>query len=408
MAQISSGGERMRGFAKRIQGINPPATLAISARAKALRAKGVDVISFGAGEPDFDTPDHIKEAAIKALREGFTKYTPATGIEELKEAICEKFERDNGLSYSPEEVIVTCGGKQALYNLAMALFEEGDEVIVPAPYWVSYPAMIRLAGAEPVIVETSEEEGFKMRPEALEEAVTERTKAVIINSPSNPCGAVYGREDLEAIAEVALRHDLWIISDEVYEHILYDGLKHVSIASLSPELKERTIVVNALSKTYSMTGWRMGYAAGPKEVIAAMGKVQGQSTSNPTSFAQKGAVAALKGPQEGVAEMQREYQRRRDLVWELLTSIEGISCFKPLGAFYVFPNFSAYLGRTFKGEEIGDSTALGSYLLEEAKVAVVPGVEFGKEGHLRLSFPIALEVIEEGVKRIKEALRRLE
>ncbi|RLB00762.1 MAG: aspartate aminotransferase, partial [Deltaproteobacteria bacterium] len=233
----------MRGFAKRIQGIKPPATLAISARAKALMAKGVDVISFGAGEPDFDTPDHIKEAAIKALREGFTKYTPATGIEELKEAICEKFERDNGLSYSPEEVIVTCGGKQALYNLAMALFEEGDEVIVPAPYWVSYPAMIRLAGAEPVIVETSEEEGFKMRPEALEEAVTERTKAVIINSPSNPCGAVYGREDLEAIAEVALRHDLWIISDEVYEHILYDGLKHVSIASLSPELKERTIVV---------------------------------------------------------------------------------------------------------------------------------------------------------------------
>jgi len=392
----------MKGLAGRVKRIKPSATLAITARAKALRAQGVDVISFGAGEPDFDTPEHIKDAAIRALEGGFTKYTPATGIEELKEAICEKFERENGLSYSPEEVIVTCGGKQALYNIAMALFEEGDEVLVPAPYWVSYPAMIRLAEAEPVIVQTHEEEGFKLSPEALEDAITPKAKALIINSPSNPAGTAYTREELEALVEVALRHDLWIISDEVYEHIVYDGFKHVSVASLAPEVKERTIVVNALSKTYSMTGWRMGYAAGPKEVIAAMGKVQSQSTSNPTSFAQKGAVAALRGPQGEVAKMREEYQRRRDLIWQLLTSIEGVSCFKPLGAFYVFPSFKAYLGGKVK-----DSTELGAYLLEEAQVAVVPGVEFGKEGYLRLSFPVSPELIEEGVRRIAEAVRGL-
>ncbi len=392
----------MKGLAGRVKRIKPSATLAITARAKALRAQGVDVISFGAGEPDFDTPEHIKDAAIRALEGGFTKYTPATGIEELKEAICEKFERENGLSYSPEEVIVTCGGKQALYNIAMALFEEGDEVLVPAPYWVSYPAMIRLAEAEPVIVQTHEEEGFKLSPEALEDAITPKAKALIINSPSNPAGTAYTKEELEALVEVALRHDLWIISDEVYEHIVYDGFKHVSVASLAPEVKERTIVVNALSKTYSMTGWRMGYAAGPKEVIAAMGKVQSQSTSNPTSFAQKGAVAALRGPQGEVAKMREEYQRRRDLIWQLLTSIEGVSCFKPLGAFYVFPSFKAYLGGKVK-----DSTELGAYLLEEAQVAVVPGVEFGKEGYLRLSFPVSPELIEEGVRRIAEAVRGL-
>jgi len=392
----------MKGLAGRVKQIKPSATLAITARAKALRAQGVDVISFGAGEPDFDTPEHIKDAAIRALEGGFTKYTPATGIEELKEAICEKFERENGLSYSPEEVIVTCGGKQALYNIAMALFEEGDEVLVPAPYWVSYPAMIRLAEAEPVIVQTHEEEGFKLSPEALEDAITPKAKALIINSPSNPAGTAYTKEELEALVEVALRHDLWIISDEVYEHIVYDGFKHVSVASLAPEVKERTIVVNALSKTYSMTGWRMGYAAGPKEVIAAMGKVQSQSTSNPTSFAQKGAVAALRGPQGEVAKMREEYQRRRDLIWQLLTSIEGVSCFKPLGAFYVFPSFKAYLGGKVK-----DSTELGAYLLEEAQVAVVPGVEFGKEGYLRLSFPVSPELIEEGVRRIAEAVRGL-
>ncbi len=392
----------MKGLAGRVKRIKPSATLAITARAKALRAQGVDVISFGAGEPDFDTPEHIKDAAIRALEGGFTKYTPATGIEELKEAICEKFERENGLSYSPEEVIVTCGGKQALYNIAMALFEEGDEVLVPAPYWVSYPAMIRLAEAEPVIVQTHEEEGFKLSPEALEDAITPKAKALIINSPSNPAGTAYTKEELEALVEVALRHDLWIISDEVYEHIVYDGFKHVSVASLAPEVKERTIVVNALSKTYSMTGWRMGYAAGPKEVIAAMGKVQSQSTSNPTSFAQKGAVAALLGPQGEVAKMREEYQRRRDLIWRLLTSIEGVSCFKPLGAFYVFPSFKAYLGGKVK-----DSTELGAYLLEEAQVAVVPGVEFGKEGYLRLSFPVSPELIEEGVRRIAEAVRGL-
>lgn len=392
----------MKGLASRVKRIKPPATLAITTRAKALKAQGVDVISFGAGEPDFDTPEHIKEAAVQALREGFTKYTAATGIDELKEAICKKLQRENGLCYSPEEVVVTCGGKQALYNLAMALFEEGDEVLIPAPYWVSYPAIVALAGAEPVIVETYEEEGFKVHPEALEEAIGPRTKAIIVNSPCNPSGTVYSKEELEALAEVALRHDLWIVSDEVYEHIVFDGLEHVSIASLSPEIKRRTVVVNSLSKTYSMTGWRVGFAAGPKEVITAMGKVQGQSTTNPTSFAQKGAVAALRGPQDEVARMREEYQRRRDLIWSLITSIAGVTCFKPMGAFYIFPNFKAYLGGKLR-----NCTELGAYLLEEAKVAVVPGVEFGKEGYIRLSFPVGLETIQEGIRRIAEALKEV-
>jgi len=392
----------MKGLAERVKRVKPSATLAITAKAKAMRSQGIDVISFGAGEPDFDTPSHIKDEAVKALREGFTKYTPATGIDELKEAICEKLLRENHLAYNKEEVIVTCGGKQALYNLAMALFDPGDEVIIPSPYWVSYPAMVLLAGGTPVFVETEEEEGFKLSIDRLREKIGPRTKAIIINSPSNPTGTAYTRGELEGIAEVALKEDLYLISDEVYEHIVYDGFKPTSIASLSEEVKERTIVINALSKTYSMTGWRLGFAAGPKEIIAAMGKIQSQSTSNPTSFAQRGGVAALRGPQGEVERMQKEYERRRDLIWELVTSIEGVTCYKPMGAFYLFPNFKSYLGGKVK-----DSAALGAYLLDEARVAVVPGVEFGKEGYLRLSFPIAQEVIKEGVERIREALQRL-
>ena len=394
-------------LSKRAQKIKPSPTLAITAKAKAMRAQGIDVISFGAGEPDFDTPQHIKDAAIAALQEGFTKYTPAGGIDELKEAICAKLQRDNGVQYQKEHILVSCGGKHSFYNMAQAFIDEGDEVIIPAPYWVSYPPMVELAGGKPVIVSTSEEEGFKLAPDALEKAITSKTKAVVINSPSNPTGSAYSRKELEGLAEVALKHKIYIISDEIYEKIVYDGFEHVSIASLGDEIKDITIILNGVSKTYSMTGWRIGYTAGPKELIAAMNNIQSQSTSNPTSFAQKGALEALQGSQEEVKVMVEEYQRRRDLICDALTAIDGITCYKPQGAFYCFPNVDAYLGKKNKGERITDTSHLTNYLMDEARVAVVPGVEFGAEGFLRLSYPIASEVITEGIARIKEALARL-
>lgn len=395
-------------LSQRAQKVKPSPTLAITAKAKAMRIQGIDVISFGAGEPDYDTPEHIKDEAIKALHEGFTKYTPAGGTEELKEAIVEKLLRENKVAYQKDQILVSCGGKHCLYNLAQAIIDDGDEVIIPAPYWVSYPPIVMLAGGTPVIIATSEEEGFKLTSEALEEAITAQTRAVVINSPSNPTGTAYTRKELEELAEVALRHNISIISDEIYEKIVYDGFEHVSIASLGDEVKNITILVNGASKTYSMTGWRIGYAAGPQEIIGAMTRIQSQSTSNPTSFAQRGALAALQGNQEEISVMVEEYQRRRDLIWELVTSIEGISCYKPQGAFYVFPNIGAYLGRKFKGMPIEDSSQLTSYLLDEARVAVVPGVDFGAEGHIRLSYPISPEVIQEGVTRIREALAALD
>jgi len=392
----------MKELASRIKKIKPSPTLAINAKAKAIRDKGLPVINLAGGEPDFDTPEYIKEGAIKALKEGFTKYTPSSGILELKEAICEKLHEENGLSYTPQEVIVTCGGKQALYNAFMALFEEGDEVIIPAPYWVSYPAMVLLAGAKPVILKTEEAEGFKVKKEALREAITERTKAIIINSPSNPSGTVYTEKELSEIAELALQHDLWIISDEVYEHLIFDNLKHISIASLSPEIKERTLVVNAFSKTYSMTGWRIGFAAGPRELISAMDIIQSQSTSNPTSFVQKGALEALKGSKDFIHYMKREFEKRRNYFYELLISIPQVSCFKAQGAFYLFPNFGFYCENRFKDD--GD---LCLYLLEKALVATVPGSEFGMPGFLRFSFTVKTDELEEAVNRIREALERL-
>jgi aspartate aminotransferase len=394
-------------LSKRAQMIKPSPTLAITAKAKAMRAQGIDIISFSAGEPDFDTPQHIKDAAIAALQQGFTKYTPVGGIDELKEAICTKLQRDNKVHYQKEQILVSCGGKHSFYNLAQALIDDGDEVIIPAPYWVSYPPMVVLAGGEPVIVDTSEEDGFKLLPDALKQAITPKTKAVVINSPSNPTGSAYTREELEGLAEVASQQKIFIISDEIYEKIAYDGFEHVSIASLEEEVKAITITVSGLSKTYSMTGWRIGYTAGPKELIAAMENIQSQSTSNPTSFAQKGALDALLGSQAEIAVMVEEYQRRRDLILKELASIQGVSCYRPQGAFYVFPNIGAYLGKRHKGERIKDSADLTGYLLDEACVAVVPGVEFGAEGYLRLSYPIPSDVIKEGIARIKEALARL-
>ncbi len=396
-------------LAKRVSLIKPSPTLTITAKAKAMKAQGIDVVGFGAGEPDFDTPDNIKEAAIKAIKEGFTKYTPVPGIDELKDAIIGKCEREQGLKYERSEVIVSCGAKHTLYNIAMALFEEGDEVIIPAPYWVTYPDQVVLVGAKPVFIYTKEENEFKVQPEELEEAITDRTKAIILNYPCNPTGATYTKEELEKLAEVILRKNpnMWIISDEVYEKIIYDGRKHVSIATISPEVKERTLLVNAVSKTYSMTGWRIGWVCGNKEVVAAMSKLQSQSTSNPTSIAQKAAVEALRGPQGKVSEMVRAFEERRNYIVERLNSMPGVKCFKPHGAFYVFPNFSSVYGKSYNGKVINNSMDFAAYLLEEYKVAIVPGVAFGDDNCARLSYATSMENIKKGLDRIEEAIKNL-
>jgi aspartate aminotransferase len=372
-----------------------------------MRSQGIDVISFGAGEPDFDTPNHIKEAAIHAIDGGFTKYTPVGGIDELKDAIIEKFGRDNGLSYDRSQILVSCGGKHAIFNLAQALFEAGDEVIIPAPFWVSYPPIVEMTGATPVIIETSEEEGFKVTADRVREAITDKTKALIINSPSNPTGAAYDSAELAALAEVILETQIYVISDEIYEKIVFDDFVFTGIASLDREIWDRTIIVHGVSKTYAMTGWRIGFTAGPAPLIKAMASIQSQSTSNPTSIAQKAATAALTGSQEPVLEMVRIFQTRRDLMVQRLAAIDGVSCFKPQGAFYAFPNFSSWFGRRVENRELSGSVDLADYLLTSAHVALVPGVSFGAEGYERLSFATSTENIKEGLDRIEEALSRL-
>ena len=391
----------------RASGLKPSPTLAIQAKAKSMQAQGINVISFGAGEPDFDTPDNIKRAAVRAIEEGFTKYTAAGGIDELKEAILHKFQRDNGLTYKRAQILVSCGGKHSFYNLAQALFDRGDEVIVPAPYWVSYPPMVALAEATPVILETREQNGFKMTPEDLKTAITPRTKALIVNSPSNPTGGAYTKKELEMIAEIALSHGIFVISDEIYEKIIYDGFEFVSIASLGEEMKKRTLIVHGVAKTYSMTGWRIGYTAGPEEIIAAMTNIQSQSTSNPNSIAQKATVEALLGPQDEVDQMVHAFAQRRDIVVDRLNRIEGVTCFKPSGAFYAFPNFSSYFKSSYQGKKIGNSTGLAGFLLDVANVAVVPGIEFGADPFERFSFATSLENIREGLDRIEKALKKL-
>jgi len=394
-------------LSNRAKSLKPSPTLAINAKAKSMQAQGIHVISFGAGEPDFDTPDHIKTAAIKAIKEGFTKYTPVGGTDELKDAIIQKFQRDNGLTYKRSEVIASCGGKHSFYNLAQALFEEGDEVIVPAPYWVSYPPMVALAGATPIIVETREENGFKLSMDDLKKAITPKTKALIINSPSNPTGSGYTKQELERIAELALSHPFFIISDEIYEKIVYDDFRCVSIASLSEEIKKRVIIVHGVAKTYAMTGWRIGFAAGPEEIISAMTNIQSQSTSNPTSISQKASVEALTGPQEEVQKMVAAFEERRNYIVNRLNHLPGVTCFKPIGAFYVFPNFSSYYGKSYQGKKISNSTELADYFLEVARVAVVPGVEFGADPFERLSYATSMEDIREGINRIEAALKSL-
>jgi len=394
-------------IAKRAAAIKPSPTLATAAKAKAMKASGIDVVDFGVGEPDFDTPENVKEAAKKAIQSGFTKYTPASGTDELKEAVIEKFKKDNGLAYEKSQVLISCGAKHSLYNIAEALFDPGDEVIIPSPYWVSYPDQVILNDATPVIVETTEEEGFKLSAKKLERALTRKTKAIIVNSPSNPTGLAYDRKTIEEIAAVAVKHKIYVISDEIYEKLIYDGFRHFSIASLGPEIKDLTIVVNGVSKSYAMTGWRIGYAAGPKEVITAMANIQSQSTSNPTSISQKAAVEALRGPQDFIRTMNIEFDKRRKYMVERLNKIPGVSCLMPVGAFYAFPRVSSLYGKSAKGKRIMGSSDLASYLLEEAKVALVSGDAFGADAYIRLSYATSMDTIVSGLDRIERAASKL-
>jgi len=391
----------------RVAGLAESVTLAITAKAKAMKAEGMDVIGFGAGEPDFATPANICEAAKRAINEGCTRYTPVGGIPELKKAIIEKFSLDNGLDYNPDEVIVSCGAKHSLYNIFQSILDEGDEVIIPAPYWVSYPAVVSLAGGVPVIVKTSAEKGFKMTLEALRSVITPRTRALIINSPSNPAGTLYSAEELAGLAEVALENNILIISDEIYEKITYGGCSAPSIASVSEEVKANTIVVNGVSKAYAMTGWRIGYSAGPKAIIKAMTKLQSQSTSNPTSISQWASVEALTGPQGAVSEMVAQFLKRRDFMVSGLNDISGVSCLIPDGAFYVFADFSGLYGRQGAAGAVNSSLEMAGYLLEGVGVALVPGSAFGEDGFLRLSFASSMENINEGLKRLRLALGEL-
>ncbi len=393
---------------ERVKKIKPSATLAIDTKAKAMKAQGIDVINFGVGEPDFDTPDHIKEAAVKAIRDGFTKYTPVGGIDELKHAIVEKLKRDNNLEYSKGEIIVSCGAKHSLYNCAQALYSPGDEVLIPSPYWVSYPDQVLLNDAIPVFVEAFEEDHFMIRQEALEAKITAKTKAIILNSPSNPTGVAYDRKTLEMIAEMALKHNFYIVSDEIYEKLIYDEAQHVSIASLDKKLKERAIVINGLSKSYAMTGWRIGYAAGPRDIIKAMTNIQSQSTSNPTSVAQKAAVAALEGREDFIFTMRAEFDRRRKFLVQGLNSIEGVRCLTPKGAFYTFPNIASFFGKEAASQTIGSSSDIALYLLEYAKVALVHGEPFGDDRYVRVSYATSMENIKEGLERMKQALSRFQ
>lgn len=387
--------------------IKPSPTLAIDAKAKAMKADGMDIVNFGVGEPDFDTPGNIKEAAIKAIRDGFTKYTPVGGIDALKDAVIEKFKKDNNLSYSREEIIVSCGAKHCLYNIAQALLSPGDEVLIPSPYWVSYPDQVLLNDGVPVFLKTYENDSFMVNPEALESHITQKTRGLILNSPSNPTGLTYDRKTLEKIAEIILKHNLYVVSDEIYEKLTYDGYAHVSIASIDEKIKSKTIVVNGLSKAYAMTGWRIGYAAGPKDIIKAMTNIQSQSTSNPASISQKAAVEALTGPQDFIRAMLEEFDMRRRFLVKELNSIPGMSCITPTGAFYAFPNTQQFYRKSADDRKILSSSDLALYLIEKAKVALVPGKPFGDDNYIRLSYATSLDEIKKGVTRIREALARL-
>lgn len=385
-------------ISRRAASLSPSLTLVIDSKAKQMKAEGQDVVGFGAGEPDFDTPQHIKDAAIKALNEGFTKYTPSSGIPELRQAIADKFKRENGLTYKPSQIIVSNGGKHSCYNVVLATCQEGDEVIIPAPYWLSYPEMAKLAGATPVILQTSDRTEFKVTPEQLRAAITPRTRLFILNSPSNPTGSVYTPDEIKALGDICVEKGVLIMSDEIYEHLLYDGAVHKSVASFSQAHFEHTIVVHGFAKAWSMTGWRLGFLAAPEPIAKAIDAVQSHSTSNPTSFAQKGAVAALTGSQDHLQGWLAEYAKRRTYAWKKLNSIPGISCVNSKGAFYLFPNIS----------KLGLKSAdFCSRLLEAEKVAAVPGIAFGADDYLRISYATGMANIEKGLDRLERFARSL-
>lgn len=391
----------------RIGLIQPSLTIGISAKAKELRSQGVSVTNFAAGEPDFDTPDNIKYAAIKSIVEGNTKYTPAGGTNELKDAVVEKEKIKNGLEYKRENICISVGAKHALFNIASVMLDAGDEILIVSPYWVTYEAIALYVGAHPKIIGTKEENGFVPTIEDIENAITNRTKILLINNPSNPTGATYTKEQLVEIADLAKRHDIWIISDEIYEDIVFDNYKPVSIATLSDYAKERTLVVNGVSKSYSMTGWRIGYTCGDKDIIAAMSKLQSQSTTNPTSIAQDAAIEALLGPQDSVEKMRKAFEERRNYIVSELNGIEGITCHNPKGAFYVFPNVSSFFNKKVNGNEIKNSMDFATLLLEIEHVALVPGIAFGADSFVRISFATSLEEIREGINRVKNFISKI-
>ncbi|MBD0315473.1 MAG: pyridoxal phosphate-dependent aminotransferase [Nitrospiraceae bacterium] len=394
-------------LAARVSRIAPSPTLAMTAMAKAMAAQGIDVIDFSSGEPDFDTPEPVKAAAEAAIRAGFTKYTPSSGIDELRQAIIDKLQAEQGLRFEKSQILVSCGAKHSLYNVAEALLEAGDEIIIPTPYWVSYADQAFLNDATPVLLPTNEAQGYAINPDDLERLITPRTKAIIVNSPCNPTGATYDLKTLEAIATLAVRHKVLIISDEIYEKVLYDGASHISIATLSPEVAAQTVIINGVSKAYAMTGWRIGYAAGPKDLLTAMANIQSQSTSNPCSISQKAAVAALKLGGPFTDKMVVEFDQRRKVMIDGLNRMTGVSCRMPGGAFYAFPNIGGVLGRRGPEGPVESPQALANYLLTHAQIAVVPGEPFGSSHHIRLSYATGMDTIQRGLDRIAAALDRL-
>ncbi len=391
-------------ISKKALSVSPSSTLAIDAKAKSMKAKGIDVIGFGAGEPDFDTPLHIKEAAIQAINNGFTKYTPAAGMIELKEAVCRELKNDYGVDYSPSQIVISNGAKHSLINVFTAICQPGDEVIIPAPYWVSYPEMVKLADGIPVYVDTEESNGFKLSITNLKNAINSKTRAIIINSPSNPTGMIYSKQDLQEIARIAVENNIYIVSDEIYGKLIYDDNTHVSIASLGTRVKDLTIIVNGVSKTYAMTGWRIGYTASNEKIAKVMANIQSHATSNPNSIAQVASIAALDGPQDEVLKMKAAFEERRNYMYNTINNIDGLSCLKPQGAFYVFMNIKDILGKTFYGATINTSDEFADVLLEKVNVALVPGSGFGTEGFVRLSYAVSMENIKEGLNRIEKFL----
>ncbi len=394
-------------FSKKALSVSPSPTIAIDSLAKKMKSEGIDVVGFGAGEPDFDTPDHIKDAAVRAIAAGFTKYTPAAGSLELQQAICKKLKAENALDYEPHQIVISNGAKHSLTNIFAAILDPGDEVIIPAPFWVSYPEMVKLNDGVPVMLPTKAENRFKSTVVELESALTAKTKAIVLNSPSNPTGQIYTREELEAVAELAVAHNLFVISDEVYEKLIYGGGEHISIASLGEEIKKLTVVVNAVSKTYAMTGWRIGYTASDAAVAKIMGNIQSHATSNPNSIAQKAAVAALAGPQDCLETMIKAFAARRDFMVEKIGSIPALSCIEPQGAFYVFMDVSGTFGRSLGDSRIESSDDFASLLLKNNMVAVVPGGGFGAPDYVRLSYAVSMEQISKGLERIESFVREL-